>query len=426
MLFPRLTRRAALLLVFSAPAAFGQGLDALSLEQAVRIAIEHNHDLRLSSLAVASAEAAGVSAAAAPNPTLTLQTAGINPALGIGPGSLRNKTVDSTARIDQLIERGGKRALRGESAAQLEAAARADLRDALRQLRVGVSQAYYDVLAARERRAILRQTSALYDNTITAAQKRLRAGEIASADLARLQVDALRAQNDAAQGEADFNKMRQALALLLGQVGSARQIEPVDGWPAPPFDAAPPQIDVIEGRADVLAAQARVAAAVAGHKLALAARTRDVSVGLQVEHYPVGAANAQGSGNSYGIAVQIPLFLHYHFDGEIRAAQAALDMAQENLEKTRELARGQLLANWEDARAAADRLKRYDDSLLPAAKKSADAAEFAFTHGALNTMDVLDVRRNDRAVQLDAVAARAEYAKSLVAWQAAISESTTP
>ncbi|WP_317202534.1 TolC family protein, partial [Janthinobacterium sp.] len=175
--------------------------------------------------------------------------------------------------------------------------------------------------------------------------------------------------------------------------------------------------------ADVRAARARVAAAQAAHKLALAARTRDVTLGLQFEHYPASVANPQGSGNSYGIAVQVPLFLRYQYDGEIRAAQGALDVAQENLEKTRDLARADLLGSWEDARAAGVRVERYEDSLLPAAKKSADAAEFAFRHGALNIMDVLDVRRTYRAAQLDALAARADFAKSLAAWQAAVSES---
>jgi cobalt-zinc-cadmium efflux system outer membrane protein len=144
---------------------------------------------------------------------------------------------------------------------------------------------------------------------------------------------------------------------------------------------------------------------------------------VQYEHYPSSDVNPQGSGNSYGVALQIPLFVRYQFDGEIRAAEAAVDAASENLEKTRDLAFGDVMSSWQNARTSFERVRRYDEGLLGAAKKSADSAEFAFKHGALGVMDVLDARRTYRAIQLDALAARADYAKSLAAWQAAISES---
>ena len=108
----------------------------------------------------------------------------------------------------------------------------------------------------------------------------------------------------------------------------------------------------------------------------------------------------------------------------VDVAEAAVETAKENLEKSRDLARSDLMKTWQDARASFERLKRYDDSLLAVAKKSSDAAEFAFRHGALGVMDVLDARRTYRAIQLDALTVRADYAKSLAAWQATILEST--
>jgi cobalt-zinc-cadmium efflux system outer membrane protein len=65
-----------------------------------------------------------------------------------------------------------------------------------------------------------------------------------------------------------------------------------------------------------------------------------------------------------------------------------------------------------ERRNAYERLTQFEESILPAARKSADAAEFAFSHGALAIMDVLDVRRTYRLTQLDAVSARADYAKA--------------
>ncbi|MBA5607807.1 TolC family protein [Duganella sp. FT3S] len=449
---------------------------ALDLRQAAALALAHNADLRLATLDAASADAAVTIAGAAPNPTLTLQSFNINPNAGVGAGSLRNKTVDSAIRIDQLIERGGKRRLRVASAGSLAAASAQDARETRRQVLLQVSQAYYDLLAAEGRLAIMDDSARLYDLTVEAARKRLKAGDLAPADVARVQVDALRAHNDAAQAGAERYAARQVLAMLIGQPEQAAQLQVADAWPAvrpesawlaeslaqgAPVPAAPPAAGVanangrpiasgnpdpnlslnaspnVDGaalatadalqaalarRPDVAAAQARVEAAEAGRKLALAARSADVTVGVQAEHYPTSAANPLGSGNSFGIALQIPLQVRYAYQGELRAADLALDSAQQRLQQVRQRARAELELSLEQVRTAGQKLRRDDEELLRAAGKSADAAEFAFQRGALGIMDLLDVRRTYRSAQLDALAARADYAKSVAALQAAVSE----
>lgn len=412
---------------------------AMDLRQAAALALAHNADLRLATLDAASAEAAVTIAGAAPNPTLTLQSFNINPNAGVGAGSLRSKTVDSAIRIDQLIERGGKRGLRVANAGSLATASARDAQDARRQVLLQVSQAYYDLLAAEGRLAIMDDSARLYDLTVEAARKRLKAGDLAPADVARAQVDALRAHNDAAQAEADRYAARQVLAMLIGLPEQAERLQVADAWPAvrpasqwltdaliPATGSAAATDDALQAalarRPDVAAAQARVAAAEAGRKLALAARSADVTVGVQAEHYPTSAANPQGSGNSFGIALQIPLQVRYAYQGELRAADIALDSAQQRLQQVRQRARAELELSLAQVRTAGQKLRRDDEQLLRAAGKSADAAEFAFQRGALGIMDLLDVRRTYRSAQLDALAARADYAKSVAALQAAVSE----
>jgi cobalt-zinc-cadmium efflux system outer membrane protein len=417
------------------PGAWAQ---ALTLKEALKLAQEHNPDVRQAELAVEGAQANVTIAGAAPNPVLTLQSFNINPNAGVGAGSLRSKTVDSAVRVDQLIERGGKRALRVENADLLASASASDARDTHRQVALLVAQAYYDLMAANERLAILRDTAQLFDQTVAAAQKRRKAGDLAAADVARAQVDAGRAQSDALQAESDLFQARQTLAWLTGQTDHAATLEAGDGWPALQHGQEPGAQALMSGggtvqgddeallarRPDVLAAVARFDAAQSARKLALAQRSADITVGVQAEHYPTSAANTQGSGNSFGIALQIPLQVRYAYQGEIRAADAALDAAREHLHQARAQARADLDLARDRVRSSAAVLARYDDAdgLMPAARKSADAAEFAFQHGALAIMDLLDVRRTYRNTQLDALAARAAYAKSLAALRAAASE----
>ena len=72
-----------------------------------------------------------------------------------------------------------------------------------------------------------------------------------------------------------------------------------------------------------------------------------------------------------------------------------------------------------DLAAAVEKLQRVESDTLPQAREVGAASEFAYKKGALNLTDLLDARRTLRCVELEAVAARADHAKALAAWQAA-------
>jgi cobalt-zinc-cadmium efflux system outer membrane protein len=395
------------------------GLGALTLRQAENMMLERNRELIGARRAVSAARADTLVAGAAPNPQLSLAGTNINPSRGIGAGGPRDKTVDTVIRIDQLIERGGKRELRIDAARKLELATGAMLDDTLRQQRLGVASAYYDLALAQEKLAIVEENAALFGRTLDATEQRRKAGDVAAADVSRIGVDALRAQNDARAAQSDLVRAQLALGFLIGAESEAQGLRAADPWLA--LDAAVARIvsdELLDRRPDVMAAKTRVEAALAQRELARRLRTRDVSVGVQFEHFPVGPSNDLGTGNSWGVGVSIPIFARYYYEGEIARAESELAATEENLEKVRAQARTELAQSASDVRSAADRLRRYESSLLVEAKKSADYAEFAYKNGAIGVLDLLDGRRTLRAVQLEAAVARADYAKALAAWRA--------
>jgi cobalt-zinc-cadmium efflux system outer membrane protein len=391
----------------------------LTLERSITIALAANPDIRLADLAAASAMAGVRVADTAPNPTLTVSASNLNTQAGIGSGDLRSKTFDSAVRIEQLIERGDKRQLRTRNAAALTLASQLDAWEARRQTVVAVSQAFYDLLAAQERVDITNEGARLMAETLAAARRRRAAGDLAPADVTRIEVDGLRAENDAGAARSDMRRARIVLTQLLGDARPASDMTAAGSWPAMTAQSRPDIDTIVAARADVRAAQARLDAARAGARLATASLQRDVTVGLQYDHFPASATNNQGNGNSIGISFQIPLFWRNDFAGEIRAAAVAVDTAQAILDRTRAAARNELARLFEDATGSAQRLERYDTQLLPAARRSADAAEFAFRHGAIAVMDVLDVRRTYRLTLLEALAARADQAKAAAALRSA-------
>lgn len=376
---------------------------------------KHDREVRLARHALRGTEADVLAAGQRPNPQLSLNVTSLSARPGMGSGGPRDKMMDSVVGLSQTIERGDKRGLRVRGAEARVAAARGDLADTVRQRRLSLRQAYCDLLLAQDRLRIAEDAAALYRESLEAAERRLKAGDLAATEASRQRVEALRAANDARQAAADLENAQLALAYLIGAPSQAKILRAGDTWPAV-TGAVSPHGDEVERRADVRAALARVSAAEAARELARAQKTRDVTVGVQFEHNPTGSSYAS---NSYGVNVAVPLLWNHAYEGEILRAEADLDAARDMLEKTRAQAGAELASARAALDAAADMARRYDGGLLAEARRVAQAAEFAYQKGALGMMDLLDARRTYRAVQMDAAAAKAGYAKALAAWRAA-------
>ena len=402
--------------------------DGLALSQAESMLQERNRDIQAARRAVEAARANTLSAGARPNPVLSIGISSINPQAGVGSGSYRDRNVDTAVRIDQVFERGNKQELRVATARGLEQASTEDFQDTFRQQRLALRQAYWDLRLAQERVEVLRDTAQLYDRTLAAAELRLKAGDIAQADVARIRVDALRAANDARGAQADLQRAQLNLGFLIGAERDAGGLRAADPWPSLDADSGVVTDELVESRPDVRAARLRIEAAQSARELARSLRTRDVSLGVQYDRYPISPGNGLGSGISYGVFMSVPLFARYHFEGEIARAESDLGAAEDALERARASARAELGRAGGDLQAARERVRRYDGSLLSEAARSAQAAEFAYRNGAIGVMDLLDARRTLRAIQVDAAAARADHARALAAWELGLArgEPATP
>lgn len=391
-------------------------LGRLTLPQAEIFFAERNREVQLGRRLVDGAEADRLSAAAIPNPSVFASTGKFNSRQGSYGGDLREKPMDSVFGVQQLFERGNKRELRmGIADANIDAS-RGEFADIRRQQKIALYVSYFDLVAAQERLRIVNETAAAFQKTMDAVERRLKAGDISAADVARIRVDALRAQNDARSAQAERLKAQTQLAYVIGVERDAAAIAAADNWPGLGEPVAAAEIDkALDQRADVITARARVAAAEKNRELARALRTRDVTGSVQFEHFPGDFSN-----NTFGVGVSIPLFTNYYYEGEIRRAEIDLLSARDNHERVRALALGEINARRADLDSARERVQRFEGALLREAQRAAEAAEFAYSRGAIGVMDLLDSRRQLYATRLEASASQADYAKSLAAWRAAI------
>lgn len=400
-------------------------LQHLNIQQAQQLFHANSRELLAAQRALQATEANAISAAQKPNPSLSVGVSSFNLNRSTGnknpenqSNSLQDQTLNSTVQISQLFERGDKRELRIASAKNAIQASKFDAKDTERQWLFTLNASYYDLLLAQEIEAIQTSNVGLYEKTLQAAELRLKAGDISASDVSRIRVDLLKTKNDLRQAQSNKEKAQSNIAYLIGKEANASTIYAEDRWPDAQALADVSTQKNINQRPDVLAAEARAKQAEENTRLANALKTRDVNISLQYQHFP---GQLPGAGeNTIGAAVSIPLFTNYEYQGEIARAQVDLNAAQEAKEQARAAALIEVERANADLQGATEKLQRFDTQILTEAQKAADAAEFAYNHGATGITDLLDSRRVLRALQLDAASVRADFAKSLAAWKAAM------
>ena len=385
----------------------------LTLPEAETRLLQSNHAVVAARRALEGATADITTAGQAPNPTLSYSATDYSPRSGIGRGSMGDKRLDQTVLIQQQFERGNRRELRRTGAEALAQAATSDYADARRQQRLALHQAWFDWLAASEKKRLLAETADLYKRGMVATDLRLRLGDVSRVEAGRLRIEALRAENEARGAIAEYDKTLAEVAFLIGEA-DARQLEPAIAWPSLQMPEAAGTELLRDERPDVRAANSRVQASEKRRELARSLTTRDITVGAQVERDP-----ATMSGVTYGLTVSLPLFVRYGYEGEKARAESDYYAALEDGERIRQRVTVEIGRARADLAAATERLQRIESETLPQAREVGAATEFAYRKGALNLNDLLDARRILRAVELEAVAARADHAKARAAWLAA-------
>lgn len=386
-------------------------VQAMTLTQARSLWQQHSRELELARLQVEGAQADRISADQSPNPTVSMQS--------LVPVTQRDTNGnDTTVGISQLIERGGKRELRTAVAEAQVQASEKDWLDTRRMQGMQLEQAYFELKRAQEVVRIDQDMVALYRASQKASELRMKEGDVPMADVTRLRVEALRLENQLQQDALAVRKAQIDLGYLLGLTPEvSARLQAVDTWPRAQLPRTTDER--IEQRPDVRAAVDRLEAARKALELARAQQTRDVTVGLSAERHVMSA-------NTVGVNLSVPLFTNYRFEGEIARAQTEVAAAAVRLEQTRAQARQDMAQAQADLDAAMAQVQRFEGGLIKDAERAANNAEFAFRHGASGLIELLDARRTLLSTQIEAVAARTDFAKALAAWRAAMMLEETP
>jgi len=390
----------------------------LNLADAMELFRKNGLDVLIAEAAVESAEGDVSVAGAVPNPSLSgsfgksfVCKDGCNflpaPAFGVG-------LADQTAIEDSL---SGKRGLRLDVARAALRAARLDRADAERTGVALVRTQFVQALIAQESLLTAEETAQDSAKLRDLMNVRYRSGAVSEADLARVETDALEAQQSVATAQLQLRTAKLGVAFLLG----IRTAVPDFKVDAPELlTATVPQkllaatsesllVDALEARPDLQASQAQVVRADASLSLAKRLVFPDITLSVNYAQEGTGANAITPPTASVGLSITLPIF--YQQQGEIRRAEA--DARTQALGKAK--AQAQVVSDVETAfagyRTALERAQRMegDAGMLARARRARDLVEIQYQKGAASLLEILDAQRTFRAVAFEAQSNLADY-----------------
>lgn len=394
----------------------------LTLAEAKRLAFLRNWDLLAARSDVDIATAQRLVAHEFPNPVASFSTLKINVdnhSAGTSSGNgFWDRNYDTIAAVNQLIEIGGKRRARKDSATAGLQSAEAKLADARRLLDAGVTQAYVAVLVAEEKRQILTDSAASLRKEAGIAEARQRAGEISLADKSQIEIAAERLELDAASAEADARNAEVGLKTLLGDKQPQGTILLADSLQTL-AEINPGETNLqaaLAKRPDIRAAESARAKATADLRLQKAMRIPDPTFLGQYEHEP------PDQPNTIGLGVSFPVPIWNRNRGNITAAEATLQQTEVQLAKVEAQAAADIATAQTSYSSASSRWQRYRDQLVPKSRQIRETVAFAYEKGGASLLDLLSAQRNDNDVRLGTAQAAADTANAAAALRAACNQ----
>jgi cobalt-zinc-cadmium efflux system outer membrane protein len=393
----------------------------ISLDDAIRLALQHNHALQALRSTIQQSLAEEITANLRPNPTLGLD-AQFLPIFQ--PDKLNSDYLDQSAQFDAgigyLFERGKKRQHRLQAAKDQTAVVRSLVSDNERQLVFNVSQQFVDVLLAESTLEFAQQDLDSFQKTVDISKERFRVGDMSEGDFLKIKLQLLQFQSDVSAAKLAKLQSLAALRQLLGF-----ETVPDDYDVQGTLDYQPVHADLKDlknvaatNRPDLRAAQQAVTAAESQLALQKANGKMDITGTFDYSH------TAGASSGSFFYNMPLPIFNRNQ--GEIARAQYAITQAQEQASETAQQVLTDVVTALANLRTNDQIIQLYQGGYVDQAKQSRDISEYAYRKGAASLLDYLDSERTYRANQLAYRQALASYMLALEQMRQAVGTRTLP
>jgi cobalt-zinc-cadmium efflux system outer membrane protein len=389
----------------AAPAAEPLPRGEVTLRDALAAALLDNRSLAPAVAAVHVREGQALQAGTRPNPELKLELENFG-------GSGANQALESaetTLRLSQLVELGGKRARRLAVAGLERDGAQWDYEARRANVLADTAKAFADVLALQERVALADELTQLAGLAAQAVDAQVRGGGAAPVEITRAQLAGAQAALQRADRARELATARLALAAQWGSSTAdfTRARGRLDSLTPPP--ALAPLLSGIDRNPDLARWATELATREAAIDLERARAVPDITLGAGPRYL------SDTDEVALVLEFWVPLPLFDRNQGAIAAAEAELAQSDAARRAAESAVRSALSRTHEAVGAAYDRAIALRDHLLPAAATLRAGVADAYRQGALRSLDVLDAQRTEFEL-------RDEYLVALAAYQQALAD----
>jgi cobalt-zinc-cadmium efflux system outer membrane protein len=367
-------------LAVAQPAIDQTGLSALTLEEALRRALENHPGLGAASSEVEAAEGRVQQAGLRPNPEIGVELENFS-------GDLEGTSESElSVLLSKRMETGGKRGARLAVARADRSAAGQDLRAARLDLVRDVQSDFVLALAAQRQLGLAEETLAISREVAATAQRKVEAGALPVVEAARARVAVSTAEIERERARDIVRSALERLAVNWGGRSVPDRIQgDLDSLSAVPtadtlITRLPENPDLARWiyQADVQRARLR---------LERTLRAPDLDLGGGYRHL---AADDRGT-FLLGLSVELPLLNRNQ--GAIREAAAEINRTSFEQERTRRALERNLRDQTARLRIAQAEVRGLRRSVLPGAQEVYEGVRQGYEQGRFTYLDVLEARR---------------------------------
>jgi len=411
------------LLFFLLPvgAASGQNTTLISLDQAIDLALAHNHSIKAARTLILQNQAQEITANLRPNPTLGLDSQFIPI---FTPQDFSGDNLDQTQQFDigigYLFERGHKRQRRLQAARDQTAVTSAQITDAERTLAFNVGQQFVSVLLAESTLQFALEDLKGFQQTVDISEAQLKAGYISEGDYLKIKLQLLQFQTDVSSARLARVQALVGLREFLGYSAVPADFDVIGDLAYQPLKANMEdlQTKALRQRPDFRAAELGIVAARSQVLLAKANGKVDVNGTGDFTHV--------SGENTVSLFVNFALPIFNRNQGEIARTGYALTQAQEQQQAASDTVLSDVANAYEAVRSNDAVVQLYTSGYLKQAQDSRDISAYSYKRGAASLLDFLDAERSYRSIQLAYRQTLASYMTALEQLKEAVGTRNLP
>jgi cobalt-zinc-cadmium efflux system outer membrane protein len=409
------------LVLFCAGTALAQRSTLITLDQAISLAVAHNHAIKASRSLILQNEAQEITANLRPNPTLGFDSQFVPV---FSPQFFSSDNLNQTQQFDvgisYFFERGHKRQHRLQAARDQTAVTREQVLDSERTLAFNVGQQFISVLLAESTLEFALQDLKDFQQTVDISEAQFKAGSIGEGDYLKIKLQLLQFQTDVSSARLAKVQALVALRQLLGYNAVPADFDVIGDLAYQPLKTSLEDLQTraLGLRPDFRAAELGVTAAQSQIGLAKANSKVDVTGTYDFTHV--------SGENTASIFANFPLPIFDRNQGEIARTRYALTQAQEQQYSASDTVLSDVSNAYEAVKSNEQVVQLYTSGYLKQAEDSRDISEYAYKRGAASLLDFLDAQRSYRSTQLAYRQALASYMTAIEQLKEAVGTRNLP